>query len=124
MVKPFDFCTRSDKNSHKTIIHPLPGGIPGARGRVGDAAGAVGEEVQGVPALQLAADAGDGATAGQAGTGAEGTPLSGVLELSCTQRTCVVMNLNRFFLRIGDRLCRLVIKCDLFGDVFIIDGCI
>ena len=52
--------------------------IPGARGRVGDAARAIGEEVQGVPAVQLAADGRDRATEGQAGAGAEGTPLSGL----------------------------------------------
>ena len=67
--------------SYKNIVYSLPGGIPGARGRVGDAAGAIGEEVQGVPAVQLAADGGDGAIEGQTGAGAEGTPLSGVLEL-------------------------------------------
>ena len=36
--------------------------------------------MQGVPAVQLAADGRDGAAEGQAGAGAEGTPLSGALQ--------------------------------------------
>ena len=72
--------------------------------------------MQGVPAVQLAADGGDGAAEGQAGTGAEGAPLSGALELYLKKLCGYELVYDLFAYR--DRLCRLVIKWDIFAGYY------